>query len=118
MCDRLALAGDERCDMIKRVVLIKLNEEYANEAGRDKVVRHAQRVLPLLPGVVGVQVGSVAEGSSPDWDVTIIVELAHLEDYARYRDDPDHRAFLDEFLKPRTVTRTAANFVIEDLGEN
>lgn len=106
--------------MIKRIVLLKLNEEYANTAGRDKVARHAQRVLPLLPGVVRVEVGQVAapeDGTPPEWDVTLLIELERAEDYARYRDDPDHRAFVDEFLGPRTVARASQNFVFEDLTE-
>lgn len=106
--------------MIKRVVLLKLTEEYANTAGRDKVARHAQRVLPLLPGVVRVEVGQVAivdDAPPPEWDVTLMVELERIEDYPRYRDDPDHRAFLDEFLKPRTVARASQNFIVEEPPE-
>ncbi|TNF33866.1 MAG: Dabb family protein [Deltaproteobacteria bacterium] len=101
--------------MIQRVVLIKLNDDEANDDGRARVANHARRVLPLLPGVLAVSVGTPADaGAAGSWDISIVVRFAKLSDFPRYRDDPDHRAFVDQFLVPRTSVIKAWNFDIGD----
>ncbi len=97
--------------MIERVVLVKLSDAYANEDGRYKVVQHARRVLPLIPGVSSVSVGPPADPRSLEsWDVSMILRFERIEDVERYRVDPDHRAFVDEFLTPRMAVIKAWNF--------
>jgi len=101
--------------MIERVVLIKLNDNEANAEGRARVANHSRRVLPLLPGVVSVSIGTPASAEdAKSWDISIIVRFAQASDIPRYRDDPDHRAYVDQFLAPRMTFIKAWNF---DIGE-
>lgn len=101
--------------MIERVVLIKLNDEDAHEEERNRVANHARRVLPLLPGVLSVSIGTPAdERCEKSWDISIIVRFAELSDLPRYRDDPDHRAFVDQFLAPKMSAIKAWNFDVAE----
>jgi hypothetical protein len=101
--------------MIERVVLIKLSDAYANDDERGRIARHARRVLPLVPGVKGVTVGVPADEScEQSWDLSIIVEFADGTDIPRYLAHPDHRAFVDQLLKPRMEVIKAWNFAVAD----
>jgi len=99
--------------MIERVVLIKLTDAEANAVGRQKVVSHARRVLPTIPGVLSLSIGTPLDAeSAKSWDVSIIVRLTEPSDVARFKDDPDRRAFMEQFLAPRMSFMKAWNFEI------
>jgi hypothetical protein len=96
--------------MIERYVFIKLNAEYASEHGRRAVVDRT-RALAALPGVLELRVGVPTEAAgSKSWDVSIAVRFADVAAFERYRLDPDHRAYVDEFLAPRLEVIKAWNF--------
>lgn len=100
--------------MIERVVLIKLSDDYANDDERGRIARHARRVLPLVPGVTGVTVGVPADEACADsWDLSLVVEFDDESDIPRYLADPDHRAFVDQLLKPRMDVIKAWNFTVD-----
>lgn len=97
--------------MIHRIVLFKLKEAYANEAGRAAVVAKSREMLPGVPGVVEVVAGVPAdERSRRDWDLCLQVRFASLEDVAPYLSHPDHRAYVDDFLADRLEVIKAWNF--------
>lgn len=97
--------------MIERTVLLKLTEDHATEAGRDAVAERAREMLPAVPGVRAAAVCLPAdERSAKDWDVLLRIEFERIEDVAPYAAHPTHRAFVDEFLKPRLAVIKAWNF--------
>lgn len=101
--------------MIERVVLIKLSDQEANTVGREKVVNHARRVLPTIPGVLSLTVGTPADAeSAKSWDISIVVRLTEASDVARFKDDPDRKAFFEQFLGVRMSFMKAWNFEVED----
>ncbi|PKN57794.1 MAG: hypothetical protein CVU56_09075 [Deltaproteobacteria bacterium HGW-Deltaproteobacteria-14] len=101
--------------MIERVVLIKLSDQEANTAGRQKVVNHARRVLPTIPGVLSLTVGTPMDAeSAKSWDVSIVVRLPEPSDVARFKEDPDRRAFFEQFLGVRTSIVKAWNFEVDE----
>ena len=101
--------------MIERIVLIKLNDENATDNGRRKVVTHAQRVLPLIPGVTSASAGVAAdEASLESWDVMLKICFARIEDVPAYIVDVDHQAFVQEFLGPRAEVKKVWNFELDD----
>lgn len=97
--------------MIERYHFLKLRPEYATPAARAEVVERCRAVLPGLPGVRGVVVGTPADAdAAAAWDVSIVVRFDALANVAPYRSDPAHRRFVDEFLAPRVASKTAWNF--------
>jgi hypothetical protein len=100
--------------MLDRYVLIKLKDEYTSADRLAEVIDETTRVLQALPGVVKVRVGRAAdETTARDWDLSIIVRFENLAAIETYKDHPDHRAYVDDFLKPKLSAIRAWNFVVE-----
>ena len=88
--------------MVRRIVLIKLQEEHANEEGKTEVASRLTRELPSVDGVGEVEVLLPADArAGKDWDVCLIVTFESAADVQVYIDHPLHRALVDEFLRPR-----------------
>lgn len=99
--------------MIERTVLMKLNDEHAHDAGRAEVAAHSREVLRGLPGVLEVAVGLPAdEPSLKSWDLSLTLRFDSLASVEAYRVHPSHRAYVDEYLKPRLLLIKAWNFHI------
>lgn len=99
--------------MVQRYVFLKLDDAHATDAGRAEVADKSREVLSKLEDVSAVVVGIPAdEPALRSWDISIVVEFESLERVASYRDDPAHRAFVDEFLAPRIAVIKAWNFEV------
>ena len=71
-------------------------------------------MFPGLPGVKGVRVGFPADDAAKAaWDAVLIVTFERMEDVPAYASDPDHRAFVDEFLPPRLAVKKAWSFDVK-----
>jgi len=101
--------------MVERYVFIKLKDAMSTAERRREVVERARAVLPTVPGVVSVRVGEPADGAAvASWDVSIAVRFASIDAVEPYRAHPDHRAFVDGFIRPRMQIIKAWNFDIGD----
>lgn len=99
--------------MVQRYVFIKLDDAHATDTGRSEVAARARETLARVDGVTAVTVGVPAdEPAVKSWDVGIVLRFANLDDVERYRENPDHRAFVDEFLRPRMAVIKAWNFTV------
>lgn len=97
--------------MLDRIVLLQLNDDHATDAGRQEVAKHSEEVLKALPGVVDVRVGVAADDATlEEWDVSLLVRLDSADAIESYRVHPDHRSYVDEFLRPRLKSIRALNF--------
>lgn len=97
--------------MIERVALLKLLPEYSNDEARDEISRQALAALAPLAGVREVRVGVPADAASlASWDLAITVSFASPADCERYRADPAHRRFVEDYLAPRSDVRKAWTF--------
>jgi hypothetical protein len=106
-----ATLDGEDMAMIERTVLVKLKESHAGEAERREVASHSREALSSIPGVTGVTVAVAAdEKSSGSWDLVMTVRFAALEDVPTYAAHPLHRAYVDDYLRPRMETIRAWNF--------
>jgi len=101
--------------MIQRIVLLKLDEEHATDSGRALVAARSREVLTVLPGVVKVDVGIPADASSREsWDISLVLKFESADDLEPFRVHPDHRSYVDDFLKPKLALIKAWNFEIPD----
>jgi hypothetical protein len=99
--------------MIERIVLIKVEESHASSVSLQEIAEHSQRVLAALPGVRSVHVGVAAdESTSRNWDLSLVLVFDSLEDLEPFRLHPDHRAYVDEYLKPMMTGIQAFNFIV------
>lgn len=98
--------------MIDRFVFVRLESAYAGE--REGIAAHTRAVLGALPGVVQVTVGTPAdEQAAAAWDLCIVVRFASVDDVEQYRLHPEHRRFVDVYLRPRVAVIKAWNFRLE-----
>ena len=99
--------------MIERTVLVKLKDSFTGEAERREVASHSREALAVVPGVTGVTVAVAAdEKTAGTWDLAITVRFAALEDVPTYGSHPAHRAYVDDYLRPRVETLKAWNFEV------
>ena len=99
--------------MIERIVLLQLKEELVSPELLEEIADRSRKVLPALPGVLDVHVGLAAdERTSAGWHISIVLRFASAEDIPPYAAHPDHRAYVDEFLRPKLESIEAYNFEV------
>ena len=97
--------------MIERIVLFKLTDEWATDQRRREVAAHSREVLAKVPGVRSLSVGVPAdEPSERSWDLSIVLRFDSRDDIDSYRVHPHHRAYVDEYMKPKMEVVKAWNF--------
>lgn len=85
--------------MIRRVVLVEIRREYRSELAQ--IAAHTRDVLSRIPGVEALEVFTAADPRTQrEWQLCIQLELADLAATERYRVDPTHRAYADQYLAP------------------
>jgi hypothetical protein len=97
--------------MIERIVLVKLTDKAAKN--RQAIVDYSLAVLNRIPGVADVHIGQAADhASAAAWDLALVLRFESANDLDPYRLHPDHRAYVDNYLKPRMESIKAWNFEI------
>ena len=97
--------------MIERIVLFKLKGEYCNDRARAEIAERTRKDLGALKNVRSISVGVPAdEPAEKSWDLSIVVRLDTLEDVAAYIADPEHRAYVDDYMHERIELIKAWNF--------
>ena len=87
--------------MIERVVLIKLKPAYATDEQRAAIAAATAKTLPRAQGVRALRIGTPADPRTRrDWDLCLQVVLDDVDAVERYRVDPVHRAYADDYLAP------------------
>ena len=100
--------------MIERIVLFKLKEPYSIDAAREEIAERSRKDLSALSQVQSVSVGVPAdEYALKGWDISLVVRFASMEDMQAYVVDPDHRAYVDDYMTERVEVRKAWNFRID-----
>ena len=96
--------------VIERTVFLKLNDELCNPEARRRVAEHSNQVLSAIPGVVDVHTGAATSDTTNDWDVLLVVRFNTSDEMEQYRVHPDHRTFVDDYLRPRISAIKAWSF--------
>jgi hypothetical protein len=99
--------------MIERIVLLKLAGDHASDASLAEIAAHSQRILAALPGVRECRVGRAADGrTAGEWHLSLVLRFSSIDDVAPYAAHPDHRAYVDDYLRPKLAAIAAFNFEI------
>ena len=97
--------------MIQRMVLLKFKDEFANSDFRGEAASRSRRVLRNLPGVLDVSVGIPADKATEgSWDLSMVLNFESVDAISTYIVHPDHRDYVDNFLKPHLEIIKAWNF--------
>lgn len=99
--------------MVQRIVLFKLKDEFCNDAARSEIAAYTREVFTALEGVRSAHVGVPADApSEKSWDLSIVLQFDSIDAVKRYAVDPDHRAYVDDYIRPRMEVVKAWNFAI------
>ena len=99
--------------MIQRIVVIRFKPEFRTPGSVREIAEHSRKVMPTVAGVQTVTVGSPADDrTAKQWDLVLVVGLENLDDLPAYGSDPAHRAYVDEYLRPKMDSIAAWNFEI------
>ena len=99
--------------MIRHVVMFRWNDSVTDEQ-----IGSVSAGLDALPGAIAE---IVAYRNGPDlglapanFDYSITADFASVDDFAGYRDHPEHQRFIAEHITGRVADRVAVQFEYED----
>jgi hypothetical protein len=88
-----------------------LDDEHATPEARSRIAAHTRETLEEIPGVRSLSVGTPAdEAAARSWDLSIVLRFDSLEGIRSYREHPEHRRYVDEYMKPKMQVVKAWNF--------
>lgn len=94
---------------IHHVVLLRFNEG-TNEDQIDALARGLRRLPGLIPHIANYQVGPDLGLGDGTWDFAVSADFASEADFHTYRNHPEHRAVVEEQLRPITADRVSVQF--------
>jgi len=94
--------------MIEHIVLFKLRPEVDGKMV-DWMLRETRMRLLKIPAVRGLRCGYRLDPAL-EWPFFLLVELETAEKLDVYLNDPAHRRFVDEIIRPNTSDRLVLDF--------
>ena len=95
--------------MIRHVVMFRWNDSVTDED-----VASVSAGLDALPGaiaeIVAYRHGSDLGLAPANSDYSITADFANVDDFAVYRDHPEHQRFIADHITGRAAERTAVQF--------
>lgn len=98
--------------MIQRHVYLRLAHTHSGANSVSEVAQRSRK-LAEIPEVKRVQIGMpVDDVSCTAWELCLILDFDSMADIEAYIEHPLHRAYVDEYLKPRLQVIKAWNFEV------
>ena len=98
--------------MIRRYVFFRFEHAHRGKDAMRDILRETHRVLQNVPGVEMYEIGTPAdEKAVAAWDLSITATFASKAVLESYIQHPQHRAYVDGFIKPKLEVIKAWNFV-------
>jgi hypothetical protein len=95
--------------MLRHVVLLAWKPE-ASEEQKQRVADELSKLPSLIPAIRSYQIGADAGISEGTYDFGIVADFGNADDYRVYRDDPRHRAVIDQHITPILDRRAAVQY--------
>ena len=95
--------------MLRHVVLFNWTADATDEQ-KARVPAELGRLPGLLPTLRAYQFGSNAGINPGTYDFCVVADFDDLDGYLTYRDNPEHRAIITEFITPITAQRAATQY--------
>ena len=98
--------------MIRHVALLTFVAGTTDEQVR--AIEDALLTLPAhLPQLRSFKIGPDLGLNDGNATFAVVAEVANVDDYVAYRDDPEHRRIIAELIAPVLAARTGAQYEIE-----
>jgi hypothetical protein len=95
--------------VIRHVVLIRWTPEATAEQ-KQRVAAELSRLPALLPWLRDYRLGDDLGLNPGNFDFAVAADFDDADGYLAYRDHPEHRAIVTEFIQPIAAERVAVQF--------
>jgi hypothetical protein len=95
--------------MIRHMVLFQWTEEATPEQ-KQRAADELGRLPSLVPSLRAFHLGPDLGLREGNFDFAVAADFDDLEGYLAYRDDPEHRAIVVEFITPIAAQRAAVQY--------
>ena len=95
--------------MIRHVVLFRWTPEATAEQ-KQRVAAELSRLPALVPSLRDYRIGASLGVNPGNFDVAVAADFDDAEGYLAYRDHPEHRAIVAEFIQPIVTERAAVQY--------
>jgi hypothetical protein len=95
--------------MIRHVVMFRWTPE-ATEEQKQRVAAELSRLPALLPVLRAYRMGADLGINEGNFEWAAVADFDDLEGYLTYRDNPEHRAIIAEFIRPIIAERAAIQY--------
>lgn len=95
--------------MIRHVVVFRFTAEATPEQKR-RMAEELARLPALVPSVRAYRIGPDVGINEGNFDFGVVADFDDAEGYVAYRDHPEHRKIVEEFIRPIRGDRAAIQF--------
>jgi hypothetical protein len=95
--------------MIRHIVMFRWIPEATQEQKR-RVTAELSRLPALLPVLRAYDMGADLGVNQGNFEWAAVADFDDLEGYLTYRDNPEHRAIIAEFIRPIAAERAAVQY--------
>ena len=95
--------------MIRHVVLFRWTPEATAEQKR-RVAEELSRLPALVPSLRDYRLGANLGLNPGNFDFAVAADFDDADGYLAYRDHPEHRAIVAEFIRPIVSERAAVQY--------
>jgi hypothetical protein len=99
--------------MIRHTVLFRWTPD-ATEAQKQRVSTELARLPGLVPTLRSYVFGADLGVNEGNYDFAVVAAFDDVDGYIAYRDNPEHRAIIRDYVRPVTATRVAVQFSSPD----
>jgi hypothetical protein len=95
--------------MIRHMVLFRWAEEAAEEQ-KQQVAAELARLPSLVPSLRAFHMGPDLGINHGNFDFALAADFDDVDGYVAYRDNPEHRAMISQFIVPAAAQRVAVQY--------
>jgi Stress responsive A/B Barrel Domain len=95
--------------MIRHVVMFRWTQD-ATEEQKQRVAAELSRLPALLPVLRAYRMGADLGVNEGNFEWAAVADFDDLDGYLTYRDNPEHRAIIAEFIRPIIAERAAIQY--------
>jgi hypothetical protein len=95
--------------MIRHVVMFRWTPE-ATEEQKQRVAKEVARLPSLVPSLRAFASGLDVGVNQGNFDFAVTADFDDVDGYLAYRDNPEHRAIVEEFIRPIAGQRAAVQY--------
>jgi Stress responsive A/B Barrel Domain len=95
--------------MLRHVVLFSWTPEATDEQ-KERVAAELRKLPALIPSIRALEFGPSAGINPGAFDFGLVADFDDADGYRAYRDNPEHRAIVDQLINPIAARRASTQY--------